>query len=85
MNIATLTSKGQITLPAAVRKALGLETGSRVEFIEAAPGRYEMQAANVPVQALKGLIAKPDRPVSVKDMNAVLRKRASKAIDRAPK
>ena len=39
MTTATLTSKGQITIPAAVRKSLGVETGDRVEFVEVAPGR----------------------------------------------
>jgi antitoxin PrlF len=29
---ATITSKGQITIPASVRKALGLEAGDRVVF-----------------------------------------------------
>ncbi|MDR1424121.1 MAG: type II toxin-antitoxin system PrlF family antitoxin [Azoarcus sp.] len=80
MNIATLTSKGQITLPVAVRHGLKLETGSRIAFIAVAPGRYEVQAATLPVQALKGLIAKPARPVSVEDMNAAIRERAAKAI-----
>lgn len=31
--MATLTSKGQITLPRVVREALGLRTGSQVEFV----------------------------------------------------
>jgi antitoxin PrlF len=30
--IATLTSKGQITLPKAVRQMLGLDTGSKIAF-----------------------------------------------------
>ena len=30
--MATVTSKGQITLPKQVREALGLETGSQVDF-----------------------------------------------------
>lgn len=30
--VATLTSKGQVTLPKAVRQALGLDTGSKVAF-----------------------------------------------------
>jgi AbrB family looped-hinge helix DNA binding protein len=78
MSIATVTSKGQITIPATVRSGLGLETGSRVEFIEIAPGRYEIQAATLPVHALKGLIAKPAKPVSVEDMNAAIRERATR-------
>jgi AbrB family looped-hinge helix DNA binding protein len=32
MSTATLTSKGQITIPAIVRSALGVEAGDRVEF-----------------------------------------------------
>ncbi|MDR2506783.1 MAG: AbrB/MazE/SpoVT family DNA-binding domain-containing protein [Candidatus Accumulibacter sp.] len=78
MNVATLTSKGQITLPAAVRNGLGLATGSRVEFVEIAPGRYQVHAATTPLQALKGLIGKPAKPVSVEDMNAAIRARAAK-------
>ena len=33
MPIATLTSRGQITLPTAVRAALGLEAGNQVDFV----------------------------------------------------
>ena len=38
MPTSTVTSKGQITIPAQVRAALGLETGSRVEFVEVEKG-----------------------------------------------
>ena len=34
MEIATVTSKGQITIPASIRKALKLEKGSKVIFDE---------------------------------------------------
>lgn len=36
---ATLTSKGQMTLPKEVREALKVKPGDRVEFIIQAPGR----------------------------------------------
>jgi len=45
MATATVTSKGQITIPARVRAALGLEAGSRVEFVEIEEGQYLMIAA----------------------------------------
>jgi AbrB family looped-hinge helix DNA binding protein len=32
MSIATVTSKGQVTLPAAVRRALSIETGDKLAF-----------------------------------------------------
>lgn len=79
MTTATITSKGQITIPAAVRSGMGVDTGDRVEFIEIEPGRYEMVAATLPVTALKGLIPKPRKPVSVEAMNAAIRARAAKA------
>ena len=36
MATATLTSKGQITLPRVVREKLGVSAGDRVEFVELA-------------------------------------------------
>lgn len=72
MSTATLTSKGQITIPAAVRASLGLETGSRVEFVEAANGQYLIVAATKPVQALKGLLRKPDTTITIAQMNQAI-------------
>ena len=42
MSTSTVTSKGQITIPVEVRRALKLEAGSRVEFVELANGTYEL-------------------------------------------
>lgn len=79
MSSATLTSKGQITIPAAVRAALGVDTGDRVEFVETAPGHFELVAATQSVKALKGIVRKPDRPVSIADMNAAIARQGAKA------
>jgi antitoxin PrlF len=79
MATATLTSKGQITVPAAVREALGVGTGDRVEFVETSPGRYEFIAATQSVTALKGMFGKPRKTVSIKEMNAVIAKRGAAA------
>ena len=79
MTIATLTSKGRITIPAPVREALGVGTGDRIEFYEVAPGRYEFIAAARPVIALKGMFTKPRRLVSIAAMNTVIVKRGASA------
>jgi AbrB family looped-hinge helix DNA binding protein len=79
MATATLTSKGQITIPAAVREALGVGAGDRVEFIEIAPGRYEFIAATRSVNALKGMFGKPRKTVSIEEMNAVIARRGAGA------
>ncbi len=78
MAIATLTSKGQITIPSRVRQALGLEAGDRVEFVEQAKGQFAIVAATSSVQELKGLFQrKRHKPVSIEEMNTAIARRAS--------
>lgn len=79
MTYATVTTKGQITIPLEVRQALHVEAGDRVEFIEVQPGRFEVIAATGSVTALKGMVAKPRKPVSIKDMNKVIAARGASA------
>ena len=78
MAAATLTSKGQITIPVAVREKLGLATGDRVEFIEVGPGEFALKAATEDVRSLKGMIQRPSTPVSIGAMNAAIRRRGSR-------
>jgi antitoxin PrlF len=80
MPSATITSKGQVTIPAVVREELGLGTGDKIEFfLNEASGRYEVVPATSPIQALKGLVAKPAKAVSVEDMNAAIAQRGASA------
>lgn len=69
MSTATVTSKGRITVPAKVRDALRIKTGDRIEFIQIAPGRFELLVLTQSVTALKGLIRKPTVPVTIATMN----------------
>ena len=85
MSAATLTSKGQITIPAAVRAELGVKVGDRVEFVQVAPGCYEFRAATRPVTALKGMFGLQHRAVSIDEMNAAIAARgAAAAKDSGP-
>lgn len=79
MTTATVTSKGQITIPAAVRQALQVGPGDRVEFVEVDPGRFEVVAATRSVKELKGLFGKPAKSVSIDDMNAAIAARGAAA------
>jgi antitoxin PrlF len=79
MTTATMTSKGQITIPAPVRAALGIEAGSRVEFVQVGEGRFELVAATRPVTALKGLVRKPAAAVTVEAMNEAIAEQGAKA------
>ncbi len=79
MSTATMTSKGQVTIPAAVRASLGVGAGDRVEFVEVEPGHFELVAATQSVTALKGLIRKPVTPVSIEAMNESIKMRGAEA------
>ena len=69
MSIATLTSKGQITLPQAVRQALGVEAGDKLDFIADAAGGYRVVPLRQDVRALKGRFAgRNSKPVSLQAM-----------------
>ena len=79
MSTATMTSKGQITIPAAVRAALGVEAGDRVEFVQVEPGRFELVAATQSVTALKGLVRKSAAPVTIEAMNQAIAAQGAKS------
>jgi AbrB family looped-hinge helix DNA binding protein len=78
MATATLTSKGQITLPKVVRERLGVEAGDKVEFVETEPGVYKVIAATRDVRDLKGLVPKPAKPVTVEEMGRVIARMGAK-------
>jgi len=79
MSTATVSSKGQVVIPSDVRTRLGIATGDRVEFIELEPGRYEIVPATHSVKALKGLIPKPKKPVSIEAMNEAIAEEGKRA------
>ncbi len=79
MTTATVTSKGQITIPANVRQALQVGTGDRVEFVEVDPGRFEFIAVTRSAKELKGMFGKPRKNVSIQDMNKTIAARGAAA------
>lgn len=60
---AKITSKGQITIPADVRRNLGLGAGDRVDFVQNALGNYELRARKGTLADLYGIV-KLKEPVS---------------------
>ena len=79
MSTATLTSKGQITIPADVRRILNVQTGDRVEFVQVEPGRFELVAATQSVRDLKGLFGTATRTVTIDEMNRMIADSAGRA------
>ena len=72
MSTATLTSKGQITLPADLRRVLSLTSGDRIEFFRQADGVYGLRPLTGTVRDLKGIVPKPAKRVSVAQMDRAI-------------
>lgn len=69
MASATVTSKGQVTIPVDVRVKLGLRPGSRLAFVPTASGGYEIHPEAASIKDLKGAVPRPPRPVSLDEMD----------------
>lgn len=67
--IATMTSKGQVTLSKQVRKSMDLHAGDRLDFVLRGDGLLEVIPLKQPVTRLRGILTKPDQPVTVEQMN----------------
>jgi antitoxin PrlF len=77
MAVATLTSKGQITMPLSVRNALGLRPGAKVDFIPEGDG-FKLVPLKTDVTTLKGRFAgRVAKPVSIKAMNEAVAEAAT--------
>ena len=70
--IATITSKGQITIPSSARKNLGLHSGSRIDFIINDKEHLEMIPVSGSVKSLKGMVPKPKRALSLEEMDQAI-------------
>ena len=78
MSTATVTSKGQITIPAQVRAELGVNTGDRIEFVEIGEGQFAIVAATRSVRELDGIFrGRVREPVSIEQMNATIARRGA--------
>lgn len=77
MPAATLTTKGQTTIPKQIPEHLGQRPGDRMRFSIDSDGRVVLEAATLSVRDLGGILPKPKRPVSLEEMGEAIRRRAA--------
>ena len=76
---STLTTRGQTTLPRAVRQALGLKPGDKLRYVLLDGGEVRLLRSR-PLAELAGLLHRPGRaPVSLQDMEDAIAEGASGA------
>lgn len=80
---AKVTSKGQITIPAAIRSALGLETGHRVDFVVLPNGRVELAARSGSAASMRGRLQYKGPHVPDEAFEAAARNNASARFSRS--
>ncbi len=75
MLASNITSKGQVTLPASIRKKLNLKPGDRVVFT-LKDNKIIAEPVSGDISSLFGLI-ESDKTVSLEDMETAIAKAAS--------
>ena len=76
MAASTITSKGQVTIPKAVRDALKLNAGDKIEFVVTDKREALIRPISKKVDEVFGILHKPDqKKVSVEEMNEGIRQK----------
>ena len=79
---ATLTAKGQTTIPKGIRRHLGLQPGDRIRFAIEADGRVTLVPATLPITALRGVARYRGKPATLDEMEAAIRAGAARRSGR---
>ena len=72
---SAITVKGQTTIPKAIREHLRLKPGDRVKFFVHPDGSVVL-LPKLPVSALRGMIKRARRPVTIEEMDKAVREGA---------
>lgn len=78
MASATITTKGQVTIPKEIRDYLNLDTGSKVDFVVDENGIVKIIPLNVPVQKLSGILHRPGmKSATLEEMETAIKEGSS--------
>ena len=72
MPMITVTSKGQVTLPAATRAKLRLVAGSKLSVSENERGEIVLKPKTGDIRKLRGIVRYDGPPVSIEDMKRAI-------------
>lgn len=70
--ISTVTSKGQVTIPAEVRNYLGIKTNDKIAFVIDSEGVVRIRVPHYPdIASLRGAAGSLNNPVSWQQMQEI--------------
>ena len=77
MPIATITSKGQVTIPLEVRERLGLKTGDEINFELGPEGEVVLTSKRIPFEEIEGMLhRRGEKPLTAREMDQPIRRAA---------
>jgi len=75
MALATMTTKGQLTIPKDIRKQLHLNSGDKIEIVISTKGEAVMRPVSAKVDDIFGILQTDRKTVSVDDMNNAIKEK----------
>jgi len=80
MEISTISSKGQVTIPKKIRDYLNVRTFDKIVFIPLKDGQVLITTKQNSATSLFGMLKhrKPKKPVSIEEMETIIRVRRAK-------
>jgi AbrB family looped-hinge helix DNA binding protein len=84
MSRATITAKGQTTIPKDVRYKLHLEPGDRVEFMVQDDGTALMVPAKLTLSDLKGCLPPPAKALTLEELDEAVGRAVTAQVRRHP-
>jgi len=86
MPTATVTSKGQITIPKPIRERLKLKAGDQIDFVTDETGRVVLEPGSSELTDLRGMLRREGRPpVSLAEMDAAIARHVTRKERRSGK
>ena len=74
---ATVTSKGQITIPKKIRQKLDLHPGDKIAFRENEQGETVIESDRKSIKRLAGFLHRPNqKKVTIEEMNEAIKQAA---------
>jgi len=81
--VATITSKGQVTLPIELRRRMHLRAGDKIDFVMGKDGQVRLvRVKQGSIRDLKGFLPKPRKAFTVEEMNDAIAQAAAESADR---
>ncbi len=72
--VMTVTSKGQVTIPAEVRRALGIKKHQKIALVINRAGEVKLKVPRYPnIDSIVGKAGRLERPLSWRQLRAVAR------------